>query len=166
MVERSSKAEASGGRSSSTTSLGSTGSQLGQTRADDASPKAKPPEETKSSGDIGVFLCGNTPGLHNLDETKWVEFPEAMVVDSGAAVTVLPKAWFGDYALMESAGSRAGAHYNAANGEPIWNEGEKNLVLSCPDGSNVRQMNFQICDVNKALGLSLPNGAQWQQSCV
>lgn len=74
------------------------------------------------------------------------------MVDRGVAVTILPKAWFGDCALMDSAGSRAGAHYNAANGEPMWNEGETNFVLSCLDGGNVRQMDFHTCDVNKAFG--------------
>ena len=48
---------------------------------------------------------------------------------------------------------KMGIHYNAANGDPIYNKGEKLLLLSDHDGMNIRKMKFQVCDtVSKALG--------------
>ena len=60
--------------------------------------------------------------------------------------------WFLDYSTREPAASRAGAHYTAANGDPIFNKGEKILVMSDAKGNNIRQMKFQVCEVTKALG--------------
>ena len=80
------------------------------------------------------------------------QFPEPLTIDSGAAETVLPKSWFLDYDVAESAGSRNGQHYVAANGDPIYNEGQKVLVMSDSKGRNVRGMQIQVCDVTNALG--------------
>ena len=75
-----------------------------------------------------------------------------MVIDFGAAETVLPNKWFLDYATKPSAWSMNGQHYTAANGDPISNEGEKVLLVSDKNGQNIRKMQFQVCDVGKALG--------------
>ena len=74
---------------------------------------AKPNEEKGSS----VLLAGSGAGLHNVGEQRWFEFPEPMVIESGAAETLLPRRWFADHETSESAGSRAGAHYVGANGD-------------------------------------------------
>ena len=52
-----------------------------------------------------------------------------VVLDSGAADHVIDKADAPDYELKESAGSRAGACFVAANGERIPNQGEVQLQM-------------------------------------
>ena len=54
--------------------------------------------------------------------------------------------------MKESKGSKAGEFYVAANNQRIYNEGEKTLLLSSPDGNDLRKMTFQCANVNKALG--------------
>ena len=76
--------------------------------------KAKPPDG--KAGNLGVLLEGSKKGLHNVGESKWTKFPEPLIIDSGAAETVLPKTWFLDYECRESAGSRNGQHYSFSLG--------------------------------------------------
>ena len=82
----------------------------------------------------------------------WAELPTPLVIDSGAAESVLPVDWCQNYAIKESAGQRAGVTYTAADGNALYNKGEKTLLLSSLDGSDWRKMTFQCTDVNKALG--------------
>ena len=53
-------------------------------------------------------------------------------------------------AIRESAGSKAGVHYVAANGGRIPNEGEWDLNFQTTEG-NAEDMTFQVAEVNKAL---------------
>ena len=41
---------------------------------------------------------------------------------------------------------------SAASGEPVYNQGEKTMLLASKDGSDLRKMKFQCADVHKALG--------------
>ncbi len=74
-----------------------------------------------------------------------------MVIDSGAAVTVMPKTWCTDHETRDSVASKAGDYYTTADGGIVENEGEKVLTLGMQDGS-MRHMVFQVAAVNKALG--------------
>ena len=111
-----------------------------------------PLQPKPSDGQLSVLLAGNSAGLRNVGEQTWVEFPEPLVIDSGAAETGLPTHWFMDHELKESPGSRSGQHDLAANGDAIFNDGEKVLVLADKDGDNLRHTKFQVCESNTALG--------------
>ena len=72
--------------------------------------------------------------------------PYPLVVDSGAAETVMPSAWFPHHRLHESEVSRSGAVYTAANGGQLANEGERKLYLATVQDDAVRKMYFQASD--------------------
>ena len=74
-----------------------------------------------------------------------------VTVDSGAADNVLPRRIIRKWMKMrESAASRAGVHYVAANGARIPNEGEVDLPFETKDGSP-HSWTFQVAEVNKVL---------------
>ena len=76
---------------------------------------------------------------------------QPLIIDSGAAETVLPNTWFTEYPLKESEGLKEGRWYTTADGSPIYNEGERTLEVSSFDGAQTRKMTFQVADVNAAL---------------
>ena len=143
------------------------GSHVGRApMSDDDSPEVVPaqhalwqPQTSKpwsfgSKPVNGLFKVSRTGGeLNGVGvDPKWEFMPYPLVVDSGAAETVLPSAWFINHKLHESEGSRMGAVYTAANGGELENEGEKHLYLATVEGDQVRKMDFQVTDVTKALG--------------
>ena len=83
---------------------------------------------------------------------EWRLMPRPLVIDSGAAETVLPTDWFTGHELKETEESRGGQFYVCAGGKEIPNYGERTLTLSTLDWSSVRNMTFQVTDVTKALG--------------
>ena len=87
-----------------------------------------------------------------MDKKAWEFMPYPLVVDSGAAETVIPLEWFSDHKLYESEGSKSGMVYTAANGGELKNEGERKLFLATLDGGIVKKMDFQVTNVTKALG--------------
>ena len=82
---------------------------------------------------------------------QWEMLPRGITIDSGAAETVLPKNWCTKIPLRESEASRKNTYYLAANGQKIFNEGERNVTFATSTGS-LCAMNFQVCDVTKPLG--------------
>ena len=78
--------------------------------------------------------------------------PRPLIVDSGAAETVLPRDWFTSHPLMETEASKGGDFFITADGTEIDNLGSRRLTLCTPDWGNMRNMDFQVTDVNKALG--------------
>ena len=78
--------------------------------------------------------------------------PRPLVVDSGAAETVLPATWSTEHELRENDDSRSGQYYITADGTHIDAMGEKTLTLSTLDWGSTRDMTFQVTGVNKALG--------------
>ena len=91
-------------------------------------------------------------GLNSVNRHQgWVHMPMAMLIDSGAADTILPSDWLPEHETLESEGSRLGAYYVAAGGQPIRNEGEKKLEMVTREGQ-VRRMTFQVAKTHKALG--------------
>ena len=83
---------------------------------------------------------------------EWKPMPRPMIVDSGAADTVLPRTWFTSHPLCPTEASKNGDFFITANGEEIDNEGARRLTLCTPDWGNLRNMEFAVTDVNKALG--------------
>ena len=73
-------------------------------------------------------------------------------MDSGAGESVIPPDWLPAHETTPSAGSKANDYFVAANGGRIYNEGEKKLIISTLDKSNLRKMTFQVAKAKKALG--------------
>ena len=90
--------------------------------------------------------------LQNLQGRDWTPLPKPMVVDSGAGETVLPSSWLPEHPTEESIGSKNNDYYVTADGSKIYNEGKKDVTVSTTDGSKVRDMTFQVANVQKALG--------------
>ena len=90
--------------------------------------------------------------LAQLVSDDWSELPYPLVIDSGAAETVIPTDWCDNYPTRQGQAQKAGRYYTAANGEPVYNQGEKTILLASKDGSDLRKMTFQCTDVHKALG--------------
>ena len=78
--------------------------------------------------------------------------PRPLIIDSSVAETVLPKEWFVDHGLYESQQSKDGQYYVTADGTEIDNLGARKFTLSMLDWRHVRDMEFQVKDVRKALG--------------
>ncbi len=93
----------------------------------------------------GVELC-------EFQQMEWVPLPKPLVIDSGAGETVIPTDWLPAHPTQESPGSRVNEFYTTADGTKVYNEGQKELVISSLDGEQCREMTFQVAGVNKALG--------------
>ena len=93
----------------------------------------------------GVELC-------ELEQTEWVPLPKPLVIDSGAGETVIPTSWLQAHRVRDSPGSQLNEFYTTADGTKVYNEGEKELIVSSLDGAQCRAMTFQVAKVNKALG--------------
>ena len=74
------------------------------------------------------------------------------MIDSGASESVMPIEWCQHVILRETQASRQGRNYTVANGDPIYNKGEKLVTMMTREGCN-RNMGFQVCDVARPLGV-------------
>ena len=73
-----------------------------------------------------------------------------ITIDSGAAESVLPDSMLPEIPLRESAGSRAGLHYIAANGSRMPNMGEKRVPFRAANGA-MSSVLFQVTNARKPL---------------
>ena len=94
----------------------------------------------------------NTKEINSAENGGWVPMPKPLVIDSGAAETVLPDTWFQNYPIIEGPEMKAEQSYVCADGTEIQNVGERHLVLSSLDWTQTRKMKFQVTQVHKALG--------------
>lgn len=74
-----------------------------------------------------------------------------VMIDSGAAETVMPLNWLPRHPAVESKGSQEGVYYRAATGEPVFNEGERALGM-CTSEGQYKRMIFQAAATNKLSG--------------
>jgi hypothetical protein len=93
------------------------------------------------------LLQSESPQLNVLDQHEFIDME--IVLDSGAADHVIDKADAPDYEVKESAGSRAGACFIAANGERIPNQGEMQLQLKL--GETPIASTFQVSQISRPL---------------
>ena len=93
----------------------------------------------------GGDLCG-------FERNGWQPMPQPLIIDSGAAETVMPLSWFEGHTVKATEQSRNKRFYTTANKEKIYNEGERDLVVSSFEGDKTRKMTFQVAKVSKALG--------------
>ena len=69
--------------------------------------------------------------LGNTEEgEEWKLMPRPLIIDSGAAETVMPTDWFTGHELKETEESRGGQFYVCAGGKEIPNYGDRTLTLS------------------------------------
>ena len=92
----------------------------------------------------GELIC-------NMAGDTWESLPYPVIIDSGAAASVLPERWCGHIKTVPTEASRNGEHYTAANGGKIFNRGEKTGTMMSREG-HLRNMRFTSCDVKRALG--------------
>ena len=81
----------------------------------------------------------------------WEQFPYPIIIDSGACASVIPTNWCSHVPIRETPQSQAGEYFKAANGERIYNEGQRTITMMTQEGSK-RDMKFTVCGVSKALG--------------
>ncbi len=106
----------------------------------------------RNGGNCCVLLNSTAGSLDSVSSSGWSTFPQPMVVDSGAAETVMPEEWLQEHMVKPTEKSRNDVYYTAANGEKLYNKGERLLNMTAWDGSAECQMKFQVVDkVTKAL---------------
>ena len=62
----------------------------------------------------------------------------------------MPKNLCASFPTRDSEGSKEGRSYAAAGGKPIYNEGERELLVMTEHGQ-ARRLVMQVCDVNQCL---------------
>ena len=86
----------------------------------------------------------------NMTGQKWEALPCPVVVDSGASASVMPEEWCPHVPTTPTKESEQGEFFRAANGNKIYNQGQKMVTMMTQEGAH-RDMRFTICDVSKAL---------------
>ena len=112
-------------------------------------------EGCKKDPNIVEILLGSSVESEPLCETasEWTPTPQPLVVDSGAAETVIPRTWFLNHETVESEGSKRGVFHTTADGSTVENEREKTPInVNQQTGHNGGKVTFEVANVNKALG--------------
>ena len=81
-----------------------------------------PIKEHVEYNDDGELIC-------NMQGNGWESLPYPIIIDSGAAASVLPEKWCDHVDARETPESKKGQHYAAANGGKIYNRGEKVVTM-------------------------------------
>ena len=81
------------------------------------------------------------------DPGRWELF--TITVDSGAGESVSPPNEGTSFPIIETQASRDGTYYVAATGDRVYNEGERRITCTTPEGHQQSWM-FQVAEVNKA----------------
>ena len=76
--------------------------------------------------------------------SEWTHMPQPLVVDSGAAETVIPRTWFPSHKTVGSEGSKRGVFYTTADGSTVEHAGEKTLIMSTAGGAQLRNVTFHV----------------------
>lgn len=77
--------------------------------------------------------------------------PYPVIIDSGAAASVLPEKWCSHVQVMSTEASRKGEHYTTANWGNMFFRGEKTITITSREG-HLRNMKFTSFDVKRAIG--------------
>ena len=100
-------------------------------------------DEDSDGEDVGKLVCNMTGQI-------WEALPCPVVVGSGASASVMPEEWCPHVPTTATRESEQGEYFRAANGNKIYNQGQKLVTMMSQDGAQ-RDMRFTICDVSKAL---------------
>jgi hypothetical protein len=101
-----------------------------------------------STGGVGG-LCLSSLSIDSLDAIGSPCERVTLGIDSGAAVTIVPRGICTDYPLQQNDRSRVHGGYRAANGQMIIDEGSR--VLFYKDGKDTRAIRARVGDVSKGL---------------
>ena len=99
--------------------------------------------------------------LSDPSDNGWIELE--VTVDSGACDTVMPLSSC-DFQILPSYQSKNKMKYEAANGAPIANLGERRCLIRTPGAWNEKRITFQVADVHKPL-LSISRAADAGFDC-
>ena len=80
----------------------------------------------------------------------WEQLPYPMIVDTGACVSVMPCNWCTHAPLKSTAQSDVNAYFKAANGDNIYNEGQRMVTRMGNEGAR-RDMTSTACGSVTAL---------------
>ena len=114
-------------------------------KGDGKKKKRRAVEEDSSDDESDCQLVCNMTG------SRWESLPFPIIVDSGACASVMPESWCEHVPTKETQQSKAGEYFRAANGQKIYNQGEKRVFMMSREGT-MRDMRFTVCDVSQALG--------------
>ena len=90
---------------------------------------------------VGILLSSSSESEPPCEmSSEWTPMLQPLMVDSGAAETVIPRTWFPNHKTVESEGSKRGVFHTAAHGSTVENEGEKTLLMSTSDVAQLRQV--------------------------
>ena len=92
----------------------------------------------------GGPLCG----AWQADDGGWSRV--RVIMDSDAAESVCPRSMAPQFAIVDSAASRAGVFYTSANGGRIMNLGEQHVPVCLANGCRTIAT-FQVADVSRPL---------------
>ena len=93
---------------------------------------------------------------------EWIEIE--ITVDSGACVTVMPRALCPGISILQNRLSREGVEYEVANGAHIPNLGERRCEMMTVGSVVGKRITFQVADVHKPL-LSVTDCADMGFDC-
>ena len=83
---------------------------------------------------------------------RWEQLPFPIIIDSGASASVILTSWCPLIPVTPTQQSEAGEFFRVANGEKIYNRGQKFNIMMTQEGVQ-RDMKFIACnEVSKALG--------------
>ena len=77
---------------------------------------------------------GNTGLVCDMKGESWESLPYPIVIDSGASASVMPESWCAHSQVHETEASRRGVYYTAANGQKIYNKGERCITMMTEEG--------------------------------
>ena len=107
--------------------------------------------ESGEGGDKDAVANGATGSVCNMNGGSWGSLPYPIVVDSGASTSVMPLSWCSHVEIKDTEASKRGVFYTAANGQRIYNKGERQVTMMTQEGIK-RNMRFQVCNVERPLG--------------
>ena len=96
--------------------------------------------EVQSGGDLCAAWSSEVNGWRKVK----------VVMDSGAAELVAPRSMAPQFAIVDSAASKAGVYYTSANGGRLDNLGQQDLPIALANGCKA-MTTFQIADVSRPL---------------
>ena len=100
-------------------------------------------DDDSDGGEGGKLVC-------NMIGQKWEILLCPVVVDSGASASAMPETWRSHAPTTPTKESEQGECFRAANGNKIYNQGQKIVTMTTQEGTH-RDMRFTICDGSKAL---------------
>ena len=100
-------------------------------------------DEDSDGGECEKLVC-------NMTGHTWEALPFPVVADSGASASVMPQEWCPHVPTIQTPQSEQGEYCRAANGNKIFNQGQKMVTMVTQEGAQ-RDIKFTVCDVSKAL---------------